>query len=542
MRLYVDGREAARLERGDFPPMRPSGTPLCVGADPNGGNRFRGSILRAAVYGRALSAEEIAARTASPDAPAPAGVLGDWKFSADPGPAIAPVAGGLALRRVGAPPPRSFAGGYRGEAPPPGAPLCLWYRRSASAWSEALPIGSGHIAGMVFGDPACERVQFNEHTVWTGQPHLYARTNAVRVLPELRRLLQEGRASERAGIAKLAEAERLEAQGQKAEALAKRDEAEALLKAWRAKQKEAEDLAQREFMSEPLRQMAYQPWGDLWIERPAPSEVEGYQRWLDLDAAVCVTEYRADGVAYTREAFASYPARAIVVRLRSDPPGRVSGRVRLSSVHRNAEAAVAGPDRIVLRGQVEGGAIRFEAQAQVETRGGAVTSETDGLRVEGADELVVRLVAATNFRNWRDVSGDPSARCNELLAAAAAKPWAALLAEHQADHRALFRRVWLDVGRTPAADRPTDERIAAFRSGHDPQLAALAFQFGRYLLIASSRPGGQPANLQGIWNDLLRPPWDSKYTCNINTEMNYWPASPCHLALRRARLGAAPQL
>ncbi|OQW95604.1 MAG: hypothetical protein BWK77_07180 [Verrucomicrobia bacterium A1] len=283
-------------------------------------------------------------------------------------------------------------------------------------------------------------------------------------------------------------------------------------------------------MSDPLKQKTYQPCGDLWIEQPAGTVVDNYRRWLDLDAAVCVSDYRVGDVTYTREAFASHPARAIVARLRADKPGRVDCRVRLSSVHRDAAATVGGGGRITLRGQVEEGGIRFEAVAQVEAKGGTVTADGDAVRVTGADEVVVRLVAATNFRTWQDISGDPSARCADLMKAALAQPFGALLAAHQADHRALFRRVAIDLGRKPAAEKPTDERIAAFRGGDDPHLAALVFQYGRYLLIGASRAGGQPANLQGIWNDLLKPTWDSKYTCNINTEMNYWPALSANLA------------
>ncbi|MBU4459750.1 MAG: glycoside hydrolase family 95 protein [Verrucomicrobia bacterium] len=428
------------------------------------------------------------------------------------------------------------AGEFRGESAPPDAALCLWYRRPATNWSEALPIGSGHIAGMVFGDPQTGHIQFNEHTVWTGRPHLYARTNAVKFLPEIRRLLQEGRASERPGLAKLAEAEKLEAEGKKDEARARKKEADELLKVWRAKQKEADDLALREFMSDPLKQKTYQPCGDLWIEQPAATVVDAYRRWLDLDAAVCVSDYRVGDVTYTREAFASHPARAIVVRLRADKPGRVDCRVRLSSVHRDAAAVAGARGRITLRGQVEEGGIRFEAVAQVEAIGGTMAADGEAVRVTGADEVVVRLVAATNFKTWQDISGDPSARCADLMKAALAQPYGALLAAHQADHRALFRRVALDLGRTSAAEKPTGERIAAFRGGDDPHLAALVFQYGRYLLIGASRAGGQPANLQGIWNDLLKPPWDSKYTCNINTEMNYWPALSANLAECQAPL------
>ncbi|MCX7818105.1 MAG: glycoside hydrolase N-terminal domain-containing protein [Kiritimatiellae bacterium] len=529
MRLYVDGRDVARYESGEFPRMSRSAVPLCVGADPGGGHRFRGAILRAAVYRRALTAEELSARAASADAPPVAGALGDWSFPPDSPPEIRPRAGTLVLRRD-ALSARPFSGEFRGEAPPPPFSLCLWYRRPAVVWTEALPIGGGHLGGMVFGDPAVERVQFNEHTVWTGQPRLYARTNAVQVLPELRRLLQEGRASERQGLEKIAAAERLAAAGRAEEARSLNADAESLLKAARAKQAQAEELAMRGFMSDPLRQMAYQPCGDLWLEQPVPAEVADYRRWLDLDGAICATEFAAGGVRFLREVFASYPARAIVVRWRSEPPGRVACRVRLSSPHPRATVVVEDAHRVVLRGEVAEGGVRFEAHAHVDARGGKVRATEDAVCVEEADELVVRLVAATNVRNWKDISGDPTQLCRQRLEAVAGKSWDALLAEHQADHRALFRRVALDLGPPAVPGRPTDERLAAFRQQFDPELLALLFQYGRYLLIACSRPGGQPANLQGMWNELRNPPWGSKYTCNINTEMNYWPALPANLA------------
>ena len=178
----------------------------------------------------------------------------------------------------------------------------------------------------------------------------------------------------------------------------------------------------------------------------------------------------------------------------------------------------------MLRGEVETNGIRFESRAVLDADGGNVSAAPEGLRVTGAKSLVIRVVAATNFKNYRDLSADPAERCAALVKQSAGKSWEQLRQAHVADHQALFRRVSLDLGRTPAASNPTDQRLKEFAAGNDPHLAALVFQYGRYLLIGSSRPGGQPANLQGIWNDKLRPPWDSKYTCNINTEMNYWPA------------------
>ena len=537
MKLYVDGREVASRKDG-CKPMSISAVPLCIGADPAGDNRFSGSILRAAVYGRALSAAEVAARAAARDAKAPAGVLGDWSFTAAAPAQVASAAGTLVLKRGGPLVVRPYSGTFAGDAQAPGADLALWYRRPAANWNEALPVGNGTMGAMVFGGVPAEHIQFNEHTVWSGQPRSYAHQGAAKFLPEIRALLQDGRKSERAGLEKQVAAEKAEAAGKKDEAKALKSEAGRLLGEGHAKQKAADDLATREFMSEPLHQKAYQPCGDLWIEAATPARVENYRRWLDLDAAVCTSEYTADGVTQRRETFASFPGQAVVTRLTADQPGKVSALVRLASPHKGA-AAEAKDGRIVLAGQVEEGGIRFECVAVVEADGGSVTAEGDGLRIAGANAATIRLVAGTNFKNFRDISGDPAAVCRARLAASDGKDYAALLAAHQADHRALFRRVALDLGRTPQAALPTDERIAKFGGGGDPQLAALTFQYGRYLLIGSSRAGGQPANLQGIWNDSMRPPWDSKYTCNINTEMNYWPALPANLAECQLPLFAA---
>jgi alpha-L-fucosidase 2 len=515
-KLYLDGREVASI-RGKFPPLAKTREPLRIGADPRGENRFHGRILLAAVYGRALGAEEIARRAASVDAAPLPGVVGQWTFASALGPLVKPVAGTLALQ------PAKHEGSVQsgpsaelsGEAAAPQVPLGLWYRRPAKVWEEALPVGNGHLGAMIFGGVPTERIQFNEHTVWTGQPHSYAHEGAVQALPEMRQHLQEMRALERE-VFQLAPKDRGK-------------EAAAKLKLAHAKQKEAEDLGMREFMSVPLHQMAYQPCGDLWIQFESHQKAAGYRRWLDLDNALAVTEYESGGVAYRREVFASYPNRTLCLRLTADKPGRLDCVVRLTSPHGESQTTVAAGNTLVLRGQVEAGGIRFESRAVLSAEGGVVTPEQDALRVAGASALVIRLVAATSFKNFRDISGDPAAGVAALLKLSEGKAWPQLLQEHVADHQSLFRRVRLDLGRTPAANHPTDQRIQEFAAGDDPQLAALVFQYGRYLLIASSRAGGQPANLQGIWNDKQRPPWDSKYTCNINTEMNYWPAEPANL-------------
>ena len=407
--------------------------------------------------------------------------------------------------------PGSSQAELTGKSAAPEAPLSLWYRQPAKQWEAALPLGNGYIGAMVYGGVPTERIQFNEHTVWTGKPHDYAQPGAVKALPEIRRLLFESRTLFLQG---------LEKHKQASSAL----EGKELIAAARTRQKEAEDLAMKKFMSEPLGQKAYQPCGDLWIDFNGQNEATDYRRWLDLDSAVATTEYKSGAVTFRREVFVSNPDRALCVRLSASESGKLDCVVRLSSPHTNSSVTADGQNALILRGQVEQGGIRFESRALLEAEGGVVTAADDGLSISGADSLVIRVVAATNFKAYNDITGDPSERCAALAEQSAGKTWAKLLQSHTADHQALFRRVQLDLGRTPAAKIPTDQRLKEYATSNDSQLAALVFQYGRYLLIASSRPGGQPANLQGIWNDKLRPPWDSKYTCNINTEMNYWPA------------------
>lgn len=361
--------------------------------------------------------------------------------------------------------------------------LKLWYRQPAAHWVEALPVGNGPMGAMVFGGTAEERLQFNEDTLWTGTPREYHREGAVKFLPELRRLLAEG------------------------------------------KQNEAHELGMREFMGVPLRQMAYQPCGDLRLSFPGHDQATDYVRALDLDSAVATTRYRVGPVEYSRETFASHPDKVIVTRLAAGAPGQLTFTARLTSPHAIAQVRTLTHDQIALAGRIQDGGIRFDSRLRVLATGGTTAIADGVITVTGADSAVLLLTAASNHVSFRDLSADPAARCAEVMAAVAAKDFPALRAAHVADHQRLFRRVSLDLGRTPAADLPTDQRLQAADKSADPALVALYFQFGRYLLIASSRPGDQPANLQGNWNDQLRPPWDSKYTVNINTEMNYWPAN-----------------
>ncbi len=490
MKLYVNGREVAETGT-DYIPMTHSEVPLCVGADPSGGNRFHGYIQRAAVYRRALTAEEIQQRCDSAEPPSLAGVLGDWTFPVKPGREIKPVAGTLVLKTT------SFTAGFDGElvgeATPPTQPLSLWYRQPATKWSEAMPIGNGRLGAMVFGGLGQERLQLNEDTVWTGQPHEYQHEGAVKYLAQIRQLLQEG------------------------------------------KQREAEELAMREFMSQPLTQKAYQPLADVLITFPQPTtpqpiNVHDYRRDLNLDTAVASVSYRAADTTFLRQAFVSHPHQAIVWNIGADKPGKINFAVGLASPHRGATTTLRNNTCLALTGHVTDGAIMFEARLHVTTCGGTITCDEGEICVENADSAMLTLVAATNFNSFQDVSAIPAERCEAAESALAGKSFNDLLQANVEDHQGLFRRVTLDLGKTEAAQLPTDQRLKRVADAVDPQLETLYFQFGRYLLITSSRPGTQPANLQGIWNDQMQPPWDSKWTVNINTEMNYWPAEVCNLA------------
>lgn len=374
----------------------------------------------------------------------------------------------------------------------------LWYRQAAATWTEALPVGNGRLGAMVFGGTASERVQFNEETLWTGQPRSYAHKGAVAYLPQVRQLLFEG------------------------------------------KQAEATGLAMEQMMSVPLRQERYQPCGDLILDFPGHAEVSQYRRQLDLDAGIASVSYRIGNVTYKREVFASAVDQVLVVHLTCNQPRQLSFTVNLTSPHEGSSTQ-AKEDVLVLQGNVgdyfserenlaRPGVLTFQARMKVRQQGGMVTEKGGRLEVSAADEATLILAAATSYRNYRDVGGDPAALCNQVMTTVAARDFVTLRTAHVEDHRRLFRRVSLDLGATSTARQTTDERLRSFREHDDPVLVALIFQYGRYLLMASSRPGTYPANLQGIWNDQLEPPWDSKYTTNINLEMNYWPAEVANLS------------
>jgi alpha-L-fucosidase 2 len=389
-----------------------------------------------------------------------------------------------------------------GQAPDDSLGPVLFYRQPAREWVEALPIGNGRLGGMVFGRVAAERIQLNEDTFWSGGPYDPINEEALQYLPEVRRLLRDGR------------------------------------------YKEAQDLADSKLMGRPRHLQAYQPLGSLLVAVEGHDSPTDYRRELDLDRSVVRVRYRAKGTVFTREVFSSAPDQSIVARFTSDGPAKLRLAVTLDSRHPFAVKAVSRAGLLMTgrwRGDVarpeehlklshglqarwHGDGLAFAVRLVAEASRGRIEADDQGLRVVDAEAVTLRLSAATSFRER-----DPVAVSEEALRTPRA--YRDLVARHVADHRSLFRRVRLDLGAAERAAIPTDERLAAVRAGApDPGLEATYFQFGRYLLIASSRPGTQPANLQGIWNDELRPAWGSKYTININTQMNYWPAEPTNLA------------
>jgi alpha-L-fucosidase 2 len=369
-------------------------------------------------------------------------------------------------------------------------PLLLWYRQPAVKWVEALPLGNGRMGAMVFGGVPRERLQLNEDTLYAGGPYDPDNPGAPAILPEVRRLVFAGQYAQ-------------------AQALASN------------------------MMAHPLRQMPYETVGNLLLTFPETQSVTHYRRDLDLDTAIAHVSYVADGVACNREVFCSASQNIIAVRLTADKPGRVSFTATMETPQK-ADVQSAGGDTLLMSG-VNGdahgvaGALKFQARVLVQADGGKVTTTPDAISVAGANAATLLIAAATSYRNYHDVSGDPQALTEKWIREAAGLSFDTLRQRHVADYQSLFHRVSLDLGASPPADLPTDERIQEFSQGNDPALAALYFQFGRYLLIASSRPGGQPANLQGLWNESMTPPWESKFTININTEMNYWPAETCNL-------------
>lgn len=370
--------------------------------------------------------------------------------------------------------------------------LRLWYNKPAASWNEALPLGNGRLAAMVFGVPSIEHLQLNEETIWAGSPNSNAQEVSPEILQEIRKLIFE------------------------------------------KKYVEAQQLANEKLMSKKNHGMPYQTMGDLFISFPGHDKYTNYYRDLDISDALATVTYRVDGVNFKREIFTSFTDQVIVVRLTADKPASISCNTFLTTPQEKVEYASDNMQLIVSAitpaHEKQSGKVQFETRIKPIVVGGTYQVKDNIISIENADEAIIYVAIATNFVNYKDISADKTLKCKTYLDNAILKDYTLAKQNHSHFYRQYMNRVSLDLGTTDAALKPTDVRIKEFAQTFDPQLAALYFQFGRYLLISSSQPNTQPANLQGIWNDRFLPSWDSKYTCNINLEMNYWPAESTNLS------------
>ncbi|MFD0990025.1 glycoside hydrolase N-terminal domain-containing protein [Mariniflexile jejuense] len=370
--------------------------------------------------------------------------------------------------------------------------LKLWYDKPAEIWNEALPLGNGRLGAMVFGDPAVERLQLNEETIWAGSPNSIAHDKALKALPKVRQLIFDG------------------------------------------KYKEAQDLATSDIRSQTNNGMPYQTFGSVYLSFPGHQNYTNYYRDLDIENATAKVQYIVDGVTFTREILTAFSDQVIVVKLTASQPGQITGNVFMNSPFDKTLTTTEG-NQVSLSGEtstVEGqrGRVKFQGRMAARNIGGDVSVKNGIISINKADEVTLYISIATNFKNYKELTEDEVAKSKAYLDKALIKDFEAIKSTHVTYYQKFFNRVSFDLGITEAAKETTDARIRKFDSQFDPQLASLYFQFGRYLLISCSQPGGQPANLQGIWNDMLFPPWESKYTMNINAEMNYWPAELTNLS------------
>jgi alpha-L-fucosidase 2 len=372
--------------------------------------------------------------------------------------------------------------------------LKLWYNQPAgNTWENALPIGNGFLGAMVYGNVENEIIQLNENTLWSGGPNRNDNPNALGSLSEIRKLIFEG------------------------------------------KHKEAEKLADQNFISKKSHGQMFQPIGNLNIKFDGHEKYTNYKRELDIQNAVSTTTYQVEGVTYKREAFVSFAERVVVIRLTSSEKGKLSFTTNYTSQLTDKNFSISASKDLEITGTAsdhEGvkGLVKFKGISRIKVENGSLEVSDGSLKIKGADAATIFISIATNFNNYNDVSGNENQRALDYLNKGSQKSYPQLKKEHILAYQKYFNRVKIDLGSSAAVNLPTDERLKNFRNVNDPQFVALYYQFGRYLLISSSQSGGQPANLQGIWNNSLTPAWDSKYTININAEMNYWPAEKTNLA------------
>jgi alpha-L-fucosidase 2 len=396
--------------------------------------------------------------------------------------------------------------------------MIIWYRQPADKWLEALPIGNGYMGGMVFGGISQERIALNESSFWSGRPHDYNDPDAYKYYPKIRQLV-------------------VDEQFQK-----------------------AEKMADAHFWGIPAAQQAYEPIGNLLLFFDGIENAQDYRRELNMETGIVTIKYRVGDVNYTREIFMSHPDHVMVIRLYADKPNSISVKARLNGAYADKLSAVGntltmdgtwkpGNKKDWLIADVKGNGIAFRSVLNARTEGGITDARDSVLSISKANAVTLVLTIATSYINYQNINGNPVAKCAAIMAAVEHENYAQLRLKHVKDFNGLMGRVHLLAGDTLLNKKPTDERLAAVRlrpdadyqalahidtaqnkKNTDPNLEALTFQFGRYILVSSSRKGGQPANLQGIWNENVIPNWGSKYTININTEMNYWPTEVCNLS------------
>lgn len=482
--LYINGVLAGRKPFSYAVALSKEGGPLRVGGDLAGEHCFSGTVERIVVYNRILKDEELLAQTK--EIKDLGGRLASWPFPSGPvSDAVVPNGNNPGTPMV---PARSYR-----DFPPAEKGLGLWFNHPAWEWVQALPIGNGQMGGMVYGGVDEEKIQLNEGTIWAGGPHDAVNPQAFEAITQVRALLLEG------------------------------------------KPNDAVKVYQAGAMGIPNTQPNYQTLGELNCKFVLPpGEVKGYRRVLDIDEAVTKTTYTINGTIYTRETFLSAPDGVLVCRITADHPGAISFGASLNS-KQIIQTKVDGSD-IVMSGTGSDvsnwskGMIQFSARLALRNEGGSVQAGPEGITVSQANSVVLILASGTNYLSWKDLGGDGAGIAKTRVEKAQTKSWEDLRAAHVADYQKMFRRVSIDLGEGEGAAWPTDERVRRFAEGKDVGLPSLLYQYGRYLLISCSRPGGQPATLQGIWAEGLSNPWGSRYTVNINTEMNYWPAETANLS------------
>jgi len=378
----------------------------------------------------------------------------------------------------------------------------LWHKKPAEEWENAFPVGNGRLGAMVYGGIKEEKIQLNEDTYWSGGPYSTVVKGGYKELPKIQKLIFEG------------------------------------------KPLEAHKIFGRYLMGYPVEQQKYQSLANLHLFFNEDLEAKNYKRWLDLSEGITGVEYTINGVTYLREVLSSHVDQTIAIRLTASKPGMISFDTELRGVRNSAHSNYAtdyfrmdgkGENELILTGKsadylgIEG-KLRYEARAQIHSDGGTVERDGTRIKVANSNSVTILFVAATNFINYKDVSGNEKAEVQNYLENLDNKDYATIRKNTLEDYQSLFDRVELDLPSTSTSYLPTDERMVSIQTDPDPQMSSLSYQFGRYILISSSRPGTQPTNLQGIWNKDMNPSWDSKYTTNINTEMNYWPAEASNLS------------